>query len=270
MLSMSAPYEQFFLFGDSITQDSFSQERGFGFAAALQAAYIRRLDVINRGFSGYNTRQALKILPTLVPPPSHAKIRFLTIFFGANDSSLPDAPNKQHIPLDEFVTNLETIVSHPQIKAHSPRIILVAPPPINEHLWWPRDQSSGYSRVSRLASTTKEYADAVVELGTRLNLPVVDLWKAFMVKTGFKADAWKRGQPLPGSLEIAQSDALVELMYDGLHFNPAGYEIFYQELIKLIAERWPDQMPEQVPMVLPAWNDQDAWKAWENTQASSK
>jgi hypothetical protein len=32
-----ALYEQFLLFGDSITQDSFSQERGFGFSAALQA-----------------------------------------------------------------------------------------------------------------------------------------------------------------------------------------------------------------------------------------
>jgi hypothetical protein len=31
-----AVYEQFFLFGDSITQASFDQERGFGFAAALQ------------------------------------------------------------------------------------------------------------------------------------------------------------------------------------------------------------------------------------------
>jgi hypothetical protein len=30
-------YDQFFLFGDSITQDSYDQGRGFGFSAALQA-----------------------------------------------------------------------------------------------------------------------------------------------------------------------------------------------------------------------------------------
>ena len=42
-------YDQFFLFGDSITQDSYAQDRGFGFSAALQSAYIRRLDVVNRG-----------------------------------------------------------------------------------------------------------------------------------------------------------------------------------------------------------------------------
>lgn len=58
--------------------------------------YIRRLDVVNRGFryvlwsrtralpdpaltfpSGYNTRQALAVLPSIVPSPEEAKIRFL-------------------------------------------------------------------------------------------------------------------------------------------------------------------------------------------------
>lgn len=31
---------------------------------------MRRLDVINRGFSGYNTANALGILTDLFPPPS--------------------------------------------------------------------------------------------------------------------------------------------------------------------------------------------------------
>ncbi|KAF9691721.1 hypothetical protein EKO04_010354 [Ascochyta lentis] len=265
---MPAMYEQFFLFGDSITQDSFNQQRGFGFSAALQADYIRRLDVVNRGFSGYNTRQALNVLPSIIPSPEQAKIRFLTIFFGANDASLPSAPNKQHIPLDEYKANLEKIVTHPQIVAHSPRIILIAPPPINEHLWWPRDQESGYSSVSRTAATTKEYADAVVELGTKLDLPVVNLWKAFMAKASFQIAGWEVGDLLPGSLDAAQNDALVELMYDGLHFHPAGYEILYQEVIKLIAQRWPDQVAEKLPTVLPGWNDEEAWKTWEASKSS--
>lgn len=100
--------------------------------------------------------------------------------------------------------------------AHKPRIILIAPPPINEHLWWPRDQASGYKSVTRLASTTKVYADAVNEIGAKLDLPVVDLWKAFMNKADFKINAWRLGDALPGSLEVTQNDALVELMYDGM------------------------------------------------------
>jgi lysophospholipase L1-like esterase len=123
------------------------------------------------------------------------------------------------------------------------------------------------------------YADAVVELGARLNLPVINLWKAFMAKTDFQIDAWKMGDLLPGSLDTAQNDALVELMYDGkcvfcrhsissltlisgLHFHPAGYKILYDELTKLIAELWPDQVAEKLPTVLPLWNDAAAWEAW--------
>lgn len=117
--------------------------------------------------------------------------------------------------MDEYKANLEKIIMHPQIVAHNPRIILIAPPPINEHLWWPRDQEKGYGAVTRTAAATKAYADAVVELGAKLNLPVVNLWKAFMAKTNFQIDGWKVGDVLPGSLETTQNDALVELMYDG-------------------------------------------------------
>jgi hypothetical protein len=46
----------------------------------------------------------------------------------------------------------------------------------------------------------------------------------------------------------------------GLHFNPAGYEILFQEVNKLIEQKWPDQTPEKLPMVLPAWNVAEAWK----------
>ncbi|OAL48152.1 SGNH hydrolase [Pyrenochaeta sp. DS3sAY3a] len=265
---MPAPYEQFFLFGDSITQDSFDQARGFGFSAALQAAYIRRLDVVNRGFSGYNSRQALKVLPAIVPSPDQAKIRFLTIFFGANDCSLVDAPNAQHIPLDEYKDNLKKIITHPQIVAHNAHIILIAPPPINEHLWWPRDQSKGYTSVSRVASSTKEYADAAVQVGAELNVPVVNLWKAFMEKANFELDTWTPELPLPGSLKIPQNDALTELMYDGLHLQPAGYKIVFQGVMDTIAQQWPEEMPDKLPWVFPVWHDEDAWKVWESAQAS--
>lgn len=52
-------------------------------------------------------------------------------------------------------------------------------------------------------------------------------------------------------------------MLQGLHFNPAGYDIFFQETMKVISEEWPDQVPERLPMVLPPWNDPAAWKAFE-------
>ena len=69
-LMATGPYDQMLLFGDSITQQSCSQANGFALTPALQdgratsvpisasaltvvwlLAFIRRLDVINRGFS---------------------------------------------------------------------------------------------------------------------------------------------------------------------------------------------------------------------------
>ncbi|KAF2875374.1 SGNH hydrolase-type esterase domain-containing protein [Massariosphaeria phaeospora] len=260
---MPASYDQFFLFGDSITQDSFRQQRGFGFSAALQDAYIRRLDVVNRGLSGYNSRQGLKVLPKIFPSPDQARVRFLVVFFGANDAALPAAVNNQHIPLPEYKQNLEKIITHPLVVAHKPRIILVAAPPINEHLQWLSDQARGARELSRVAARTKSYADAAVGVGQKLNVPVVNLWKAFMSKTNFNADVWKTGDALPGSKDLAQDEALVKMMYDGLHFAPAGYEVMFEELMNVITQKWPDQVPEKLPMVLPAWNDATAWESFE-------
>ena len=137
------------------------------------------------------------------------------VFFGANDASLPQAQNNQHIPLDEYTQNLENIITHPKVVAHKPLIILVTPPPINEHLQWITNKERGFESLSRVAPRTKGYADGACDVGRKLGVPVVDLWRAFMSRTGWDVNTWRRGQPIPGSVDVAQNDALVELMYDG-------------------------------------------------------
>lgn len=50
---------------------------------------FRKCDVVNRGFSGYNTRWAKLILPRLITNSTSAESTVaVTIFFGANDSAL--------------------------------------------------------------------------------------------------------------------------------------------------------------------------------------
>ena len=112
--------------------------------------------------------------------------------------------------------NLEKIITHPLVAAHKARIILVAPPPINEHLQWLTDQEKGDKVVSRRAVTTKSYADAVCEVAKKKGAAVVNLWKAFMTRAGFNVDTWRIGDPIPGSMDVVPNDALVELMYDGM------------------------------------------------------
>nr|KAJ3419520.1 hypothetical protein HK105_006849 [Polyrhizophydium stewartii] len=68
--------DQILLFGDSLTQ--------------LADAYVRKLDVVNRGFSGYNTDWCRLLLPSVlatIRPTPRVRIRLVTVLLGANDAA---------------------------------------------------------------------------------------------------------------------------------------------------------------------------------------
>jgi len=247
-------YDQFILFGASIFEQSSTQERGFALAPALQQTYIRRLDVVNRGFSGFNTEQGLRVLPTIIPDPERARIRFMAVLFGSNDACFSEAQNGQHVPLDQYKKNLVRIITHPAIQAHKTRVILVTPPPVEERRLDHRVKSQGYTKLNRSNERTKQYADASREVAGDMDVGCLDLWTALMSKAG-----WKPGDPLYGSRDLPENSAIRSLIHDGLHFTPEAYTIFHEEMMKTIAAKWPDQLPEQLPYVIPAWDDTAAW-----------
>ncbi|KAF2836794.1 SGNH hydrolase [Patellaria atrata CBS 101060] len=265
-------YPQFILFGDSITQFSDVQGRGFAFAPALQEAYSRRLDVVNRGFSGYNTVQALKILPKILPPPSHTKILFMTIFFGANDAALPYPPDPdgrplQSIPLDLYKQNLRAILTHPALLAHNPHIILITPPPVDE---WQFVVLSTDGEMRRNSTTTAQYAEAVREVGEEVrkqgaDVRVLDLWALMMASAGYHAPPQPQiNSPLPGSRKLPQNLKLKQLLHDGLHFNGPAYSGLFSRLMELVRKEWPGDAPEAMELVLPAWDDRSKWMKGED------
>ncbi|KAH6675978.1 GDSL Lipase/Acylhydrolase family protein [Halenospora varia] len=237
------PYDQIFLFGDSITELSISQEYGFSSHAALQNAFIRRLDVVNRGCGGYTTAHAIKMLPELFPSPPNGRIRLLILFFGANDSCLPHT--FQHVPIPTFVSNLKSIISFPALQAHKPRVILVTPPPVEEHTRNPFDVSLGFEPM-RTAETTAAYAAAAKKTAKELGVSCVDMWGRMIAEAG-----WDEGEVLCGSLRREKSEVLAGFMYDGLHFGGEAYKILFEEIMKVIEEDMPELMPEQIPMVYP-------------------
>ncbi|ONM28479.1 Isoamyl acetate-hydrolyzing esterase [Zea mays] len=102
------------LFGDSITELSFASG---GWGAALTDRFARQADVVLRGLSGYNTRWALKVLPRAMEGAAGAGAgadpAAVTVFFGANDASLPDQVQAhQHVPLKEYQSNLRAICAY--------------------------------------------------------------------------------------------------------------------------------------------------------------
>ncbi|KAL8949171.1 MAG: hypothetical protein Q9222_004703 [Ikaeria aurantiellina] len=211
-------------------------------------AFIRRLDIINRGFNGYNTSQALKVLPKFMPRKEQASVRFMMIFFGANDACLPDSYSGQHVPLAIYKRNLRDIIQHQTVANHDPHIILVTPPPVDEYAVEIAEAAKGIFKIRGTADHTKLYADACKEVGQHLGLTVLDLWSTFM-----KAAGYEPGEPLPGSKKTGKNAVLGRLLSDGLHLNPDAYRILFQSTMDLIKREWPDQAPDTSEYVYPAW-----------------
>lgn len=73
-ITFNAQLGKFVLFGDSITQRSFSLEEGrysdgsdvFVLGSALSNLFTRRLDVVHRGFSGFCSEHARYIVDDLI------------------------------------------------------------------------------------------------------------------------------------------------------------------------------------------------------------
>jgi hypothetical protein len=80
------PRPRIILFGDSLTEQAWKTG---GWACGLADLYGRRLDVINRGFSGYNTKFAVELLDDLFHDCTEANTPLVTVFFGANDAGMP-------------------------------------------------------------------------------------------------------------------------------------------------------------------------------------
>ncbi|XP_026644744.1 isoamyl acetate-hydrolyzing esterase 1 homolog isoform X2 [Microtus ochrogaster] len=127
--------------------------------------------------SGYNTRWAKIILPRLIKKENSVETPVaVSIFFGANDSSLKGENPKQHVPLDEYRANLRDMVQY-LTSAGIPqeRVILITPPPLHEAAWEKECILKG-CKLNRLNAVVGEYADACVQAARDCGTDVLDLW----------------------------------------------------------------------------------------------
>jgi len=219
------------LFGDSLTQGGWEPS---GFAQQLASAYVRKLDVINRGLSGYQTDWAIPVLEQILAKQHEQlhvpKVQLLTIWYGANDAA--PLPSSQHVPRDRFKANLihlVDMVKSPTSAYYSPhtRIILITPPPVNTYQW----------SLGRDFNQTKLYAGAVKEAGQQTGVPVADVW----------TEIWEAAGQDEKSCE--------KFLYDGLHLNAAGYEIVFDSIMKIVADKYPEIHHEKLQTVFTPWSE---------------
>ncbi|QPH01297.1 hypothetical protein C2857_005496 [Epichloe festucae Fl1] len=255
---MAAPYPQLVLFGDSLLQQSVYLQDGFSLQAVLQSRFIRRLDVVNRGFSGWNTANAVKYLPEIFPEPtpSGPKLKYLIILFGANDAVLPLPTSSQHVPIEQYKENLTKIITHPHIKQHRPKILLVTPPPVDEIKVTRLNLAEGHASALRTSATTAAYSEKAREVARENpGVVLIDLWTAVMDKAMSMAPQdWKPGSPWLGSPENGQQGGLDSLLPDGLHLSGSAYKIFYDEIKSHVGEEWTDLPDEdKTGYLFPDW-----------------
>ncbi|KAF4993012.1 hypothetical protein FDECE_13543 [Fusarium decemcellulare] len=257
---MASTLPQVVLFGDSLFQHSAELIDGFSFQAALQYDFIRRLDIINRGLSGFNSDHALKHLPDIFPERSASspKMDYLAILFGANDAVLDNAVTNQHVPLDRYKENLIKIINHPRITAHKPKILLVTPPPLDEIKSTPRSLSNGHKEALRKFAVSASYSEVVREVAREHpNTILIDLWQAFMDKAAEMAPGdYTPGGPLLGSPENGKPGGLDILLHDGLHMGGEGYRVFYETLRPHIGKEWKGLADDdRTGFVIPDWRE---------------
>ncbi|KAJ1907804.1 isoamyl acetate-hydrolyzing esterase [Coemansia sp. S100] len=223
-------------FGDSLTQRGWDVSRN-GWVAQLSQAYVRKLDVVSRGYGGYNSRWTLSLLPQILPTTDSKgpRPRLLTILLGSNDAFLPGL--KQHVPIDEYKSNIEsmvTMVTDPQSAHYSPdtKILLITPPALGEKLY----SSMCDLYVGRTPESVKACADVMRDIAERHSLPCVDLW------TAVETQAKEVGGELDGY------DAF---SFDGVHLNEGGNDLLFKLVLQTIKQHYPELDPSKVPHVVP-------------------
>lgn len=202
---------QFVLFGSSIVQLSFGDG---GWGAILADIYARKADISMRGYFGWNSRRALKVLDQVFPKDAAIQPSLVIVYFGGNDSMGPHSSGLgPHVPLPEYVENMRKIVTHLQSLSDNTRIILLSCPPVNETRI--RENTSGiFSQLVRTNKLCQSYSEACIELCHEMGVKVVDLFTALQ-----KRDDWM--------------DACFT---DGIHLSAEGSKIVVGEVLKVIKE----------------------------------
>lgn len=198
---------QILLLGDSLTQIAWE-----GWAGQLAHVYQRRADVINRGYSGYNTDFYLRLEDIAV------ENSVLTlVWFGANDAALPGLADHHHVPLERYSANLKLIVE----KYRTKNMMLITPPPVHhgQRLEYQKqrygDKATG--KLERTLETTGLYAEACKSVAQELNIPCLDLYTL-----------------------MSKEKDIGPYFYDGLHFSGNGHEVVFEYLLKAIGEHFPE------------------------------
>lgn len=162
-------YNKLVLFGDSITELCFNEGFEFTLGGALQDDYVRKLDILNRGYGGYIAKWGRIVLPKILAAETrHCQVKLIVIYFGTNDSL-------QKVPVDEYKEHLTYLVE--LCRKFQIKPILVGPALYDGKLFKNTEIASNLQNLI--------YSEAAKAVANTLEVPFVDLWNAFRVYGGW-------------------------------------------------------------------------------------
>ena len=205
---------RFVLFGDSITQQAFDVDRR-GWAAQLANRYARRVDVVNRGYSGWNTSWALYVQDALFRADGDTQGPLLaTVMLGSNDM----AENEhQGVDVETYEANMDKLLQGFAAlppAARPQHVVVLTPPPVDEDAWRKYREATSSGAVDRHNERAKLFAEASVRAANRAKVPVIDLWTGMQL--AMPNGAWKKA------------------LTDGLHLDAAGNDYLFRSLVALL------------------------------------
>jgi len=214
------------LLGDSLTQQGSNPE---GWAMLLQQTYVRSVDVINRGLSGYNTKNYKEVaLSTVSYEVSTVyKPALVVVWLGANDMALANGPSaKQHVSVDQYRDNLILMLSQFRQLLPTVKLLLITPHVVVEEMLYTSQSSSSHADdlPSRTNAVVAIYAAACHNVTQAVEgVELLDLHQELM-------DAY----PTANDRRT--------ILGDGLHFNTLGNHVVFDKIRQQIEQLLPTSL----------------------------
>lgn len=214
---------QILLVGDSLTQRGYDSKKGW--VSKLASSYVRRADVINRGYSGYNTRWVLDLMKRK-PKLFVKKPTLVVVFLGANDAAV-NHKREYAVPLEEYVKNMLEILN---LYKNVPRIVITPPPIIEKDRVQHAMETTAFDTPDRLYQHTEKYAVAAEKVAREMGVGVADAFDTFEKLGGGDLSAY---------------------FSDGLHFSEKGEEVVYALIVETIKHTYPWIASEKLSLDAP-------------------
>ncbi|XP_027044424.1 isoamyl acetate-hydrolyzing esterase 1 homolog [Pocillopora damicornis] len=215
------------LFGDSLTQQSFSEG---GWGATLADYYQRKCDVLNRGFSGYTSAYNKFILPKVLQSDNNPKGSAVAaiVLLGSNDAVCNET-DPRGLTVEQYATNLMDILTQFMNDGmEASQLVLLTPPAVADDKYKECCAERDVP-VSLWDARVKPFAEKCVDVGKKLGVEVVDLYKLFHEQPNWES-----------------------FVSDGLHFSKEGNQFVAQQVIPVL-----DTKLGHLPMIFPDWKDVD-------------